>query len=93
MSSKNYANISMNNKYALGENEVKVRFMNLKSQNPTFFKEVSSLPHFEDEEGNAPIEERFANIDNLPTKKLNFFNEKDYFNKKKSFNSYLFQNK
>ena len=72
------------------KNEVKIKFINRKSQNVNFFYRESSLPHF-------PLPERenyqnANNVDDFPKKQINFFNElNDSCNNDNDFNSYLFK--
>ena len=72
------------------KNEVKIKFINHKSQNVNFFYGESSLPHF-------PLPERenyqnANNVDDFPKKQINFFNElNDSCNNDNDFNSYLFK--
>ena len=86
MTSKNAADVSLNPKCKFQENEAKLNFMKFKSQDVVFF---NSVPHFDCD---SPTKTK-ENVDSLPTKKLNFFNDvNDSFNRRQNFSSYLFKN-
>ena len=86
MTSKNAADASFNPKCKFQENEAKMNFMKFKSQDVVFF---NSVPHFDFD---SPTKTK-ENVDSLPTKKLNFFNDvNDSFNRRQNFSSYLFKN-
>ena len=72
------------------KNEVKIKFMNHKSQNVNFFCGESSLPHFP-----LPERENYQNANNVndfPKKQMKFFNELNgTYSNDNDFNSYLFK--
>ena len=86
MTSKNVPDASFNPKCKFQENEAKMNFMKFKSQDVVFF---NSVPHFDCD---SPTKTK-ENVDSLPTKKLNFFNDvNDSFKRRQNFSSYLFKN-
>ena len=91
MSSNNNADLYFNNKINFSENEAKVNHMNFKSQDVCFF---NSVLHFNCDSPTKIEENKSHVFDGVPTKKLDFFKDvEDSFNRRKNFNSYLFQDK